>query len=182
MTMKIAALGVIACTIVACDSMEGRAQSPAPGAPTGHGSSRTVRMQPLDPVLIQGVKPLAEPRDRYSAAICDRDDKRCNLAVRVSPDCHVTLDPEWIAIGRRHDRVTLVFTLVDSPGFSLQKSAVHPKSKDGENVLRNERVRDGNVVEVDVENHFKTVKHYAIDVHKGRDVCATLDPPIIPDL
>ena len=181
MTIKIAALAAIACTIAACDSIEGRAQSPAPGGSKDRGAPRAVRMQPLDPVIIQGVKPLAEPRDRYSAAICDRDDKRCNLTVRVSRDCHVTLDPEWIAIGRRHDRVTLVFTLVDSPGFSLQKSAVHPKSKDGENVLRNERV-DGNVVEVDVENHFKMVKHYAIDVHKGREVCATLDPPIIPDL
>jgi hypothetical protein len=129
-------------------------------------------------VKIEGVQPDAEPKLRYSAAICL--EQRCNFSVRVSGDCHISLDPEWMAIATKLNAVTLVFTLRDSPGYSLKGMPVHDKAR-GE-FFRTQRVRGDDVVEVNIANHFEKVKQYALEVRKGNDVCGRLDPPIIPDL
>jgi len=137
--------------------------------------------QVLKPVRIEGV-PVAtkHPIDRYSVGNCL--ETRCHFTVRVSGDCQISLDPQWMGVSKRNKEVTVVWELRDSPGYTFPPDAIFNKPRPGDtiNKFADLRVKD-NVVEVPFKNVPGHVDEYGIKIAKDGKVCGTLDPPIIPD-
>lgn len=138
--------------------------------------------QVLQPVRIADVPPATNhPIARYSAALCT--EVRCNFTVRVSADCQISLDPQWMGISRRNKEVTIVWELKDSPDFTFATDAIFNKPRVGDTVnpFAALKVLRGNTVEVQFKNTPGHVNEYGIKIAKGGTICRTLDPPIIPD-
>ena len=86
-TFAMSALGLL---LTGCSAL---AQQTPPRAYAGN--------QVLKPVRIVDVPPATKhPVERYSAANCT--EPRCHFTVRVTGDCQISLDPQWMAISRRN--------------------------------------------------------------------------------
>jgi hypothetical protein len=169
-------VGALLFVLAGCSVLEPQARPPSP-KPQAAGVN-----QALKPVQIVGVPPATQaPIDRYSAALCV--DTRCVFTVRVSADCQISLDPQWMGISRRYKDVTLVWELKDSPGFEFATDAIvnKPRAEDTNNPFAALRQFRGNLVEVQFKNTPGHVSDYAINITRGGAVCGTLDPPVIPD-
>lgn len=173
--------------LVGAALMHGCADAPDRGGPgTTGGGGRPgpfAHVQHLQPVTIEGVKPVADPKERFSIAICAQTP--CNFTVTVDASCNITLDPQYMGLryASPSDDFTLVYKLQSSNGHQFAQNTPIDWKKLG-----------GNKPDVDLKSPqeaWVTLKNaqqarrflYGIVVEDANHVqCGELDPGVIPDL
>jgi hypothetical protein len=184
MHSRIAVLGGAACMVAACGLTQAQHQGDGAGAGSkGPPARGDVRIEPLPTVEIAGVMRTRKyPNGRHSAALCAQD--TCYLTVSVDAACNANLDPQWLALARAKDAVTLVFELRAPAGGGFTLGSIHEKGKrpgDPSDLFHRQKGQGTDTIEVQVANHFGTTRLYDIEIAKGGSACVILDPPIIPD-
>ena len=140
--------------------------------------------QKLDPVEIKGVTPIADPKRRFSMAICTQSP--CNLTVYVDAQCNITLDPQYMGLRYASPSMDfeLVFTLksYNNHRFAQGSPPIETKDAGGNNPVLS--VKSNDQVSITFKNAQQArrfIYGIAIEDASGKP-CGKLDPGVIPDL
>ena len=151
-----------------------------------HGGGKPgpfVNLQHLKPVEIKNVQPRADPKQRFSLAVCDQ--AKCNLTVNVDASCNITLDPQYMGLRFANPSMdfALVYTLVSQNGHQFEPTTP---------IVFKKLVGNAPPVHVDSQTQvtvsYKNVQQarrflYGIVVSDSKGTqCGVLDPGVIPDL